>query len=406
MTYQSNNNAVLYAECEPLLNTSVLLEVTEDLETTDGSGFSFQLNAYPPAGQLSQGQTLEIFQYIIYVLNDQIWYEIQYWAAGSTWPQGYVPDPGTTPWLPVLPNDYYLTSFGSVPGNKIPRESTLQISLTTDGHANVTGATFSYTDPDDNVSSATFDFPERAQYPIVAFELDLVGPGGGSNCTFTSGLTASRGIIYYSVSPGTLFVQNGGPGAACGEWGGGTAETSNAVYSDVSPASGSTVTQTLGQPVDCAVNHLARARLGAEAPATTKHMRHLRDIKVARTRSGQWLAETLERHAAELAGLLDQDPALARESWSLLEKARAASDSGELISADLVDAAQELVRRASRTATPALAAAATPLGVVLDALRGRTLEEGLAKASQTIHPRTTVPAQRTGQVRLPPDEAF
>jgi hypothetical protein len=51
MPYASNNNAVLINSCNNLKNPSVLLEVTEDIATTTGSGWSLQLNSFPPAAQ-------------------------------------------------------------------------------------------------------------------------------------------------------------------------------------------------------------------------------------------------------------------------------------------------------------------------------------------------------------------
>ena len=117
----SANNSLLINDCANLQNFSVNLSVSQDLVTYQDVGFSLQLNSYPPPGQLSQGQTLNWFQYIIYVLNGQLYYEIQYWSVGApaNWPPGYTPVPNTTPWLPVFPNDYFLTQFGSAPSNRI-----------------------------------------------------------------------------------------------------------------------------------------------------------------------------------------------------------------------------------------------------------------------------------------------
>jgi hypothetical protein len=143
MSYQSNNNAVLFNNCQTLQNLTVLLKVTETLSTVEGAGFSLQLNAYPPPGQLSQEQTLIIFQYMIYVKSNNISYEIQYWASGTSWPPGYKPVPHTTPQLPAWPSDDNLTQLASAPGNQIPAGSVLQISLATDSNGNVTSATFS-----------------------------------------------------------------------------------------------------------------------------------------------------------------------------------------------------------------------------------------------------------------------
>ena len=238
----SSNNAILVDNCQSLQNLTVTLQVTEDLITLGNVGFSMQVNSYPQPGSLSQGQTLNWFQYIIYVFQNTIWYEIQYWAIGaSKWPPGYTPNANTTPWLPALPNDYYLTSFGSVANSQIAAGSVMKIQLATDASGNVTAATFSVTDPSNNVSSSTFTFPSGAVYPIYGFQMDLVGPGGGVPCTFTSG----AGTLTYSVSPGTLSVQGTN---TCGGSQPGTAETSNAVYGAITPATGSTVTQSLNCP--------------------------------------------------------------------------------------------------------------------------------------------------------------
>ena len=245
----SNNNAVLVDACQNLQGLTVSLTATEDLITLGDTGFGLQLNSYPQPGSLSQNETLNWFQYIIYVgvpMNDFGW-EIQYWAVGATsyapgqlWPPGYTPNPAnTTPWLPALSNDFYVSSFGSAPSNRVAAGSAMQIQLTTDASGNVTAATFSVTDPSGIVSSHTFTFPTSAVYPIYGFQVDVVGPGSGAPCTFTSG----AGTLSYSVSAGSLSVQNAT--TACGgpqPW---TAETSNVVYGDVTPASGATVSQSV-----------------------------------------------------------------------------------------------------------------------------------------------------------------
>ncbi len=242
-TLSSGNNSLLNNNCASLENLSVSLFVSQDLITYQDTGFSLQLNSYPPPGEHSQGQTLNWLQYLIYVQQGQLYYEIQYWALNgpSNWPTGYTPIPGTTPWLPVFPNDYFLTPFGSAPSNRIARGSTLAIQLTTDSRGNVVNAFFSVRNAANQVASVNFQFPQATQYPICAFEVNVVGPGNFSNCTFISG----SGLLTYAVSPGALSVQAGGPGAACGEVTAGTGEGSNAIYGAVTPSSGSTVTQSL-----------------------------------------------------------------------------------------------------------------------------------------------------------------
>ena len=375
MPWYSSSNAVLYDNCKPLQNLTLLFKVTEDLATVEGSGFSLQLNAYPPPVQTSAGKTLKFFQYLIFVKGDMIMFDVEYYATdGSSWING-------------------LTWLGPAPSNIIRRGSELQISLTTDS-GNVMNAAFTFTDPDGNIfPPGAVLLPVELRYPIVAFQMNLVGPGNLSHCTFTTGLTASRGIFYYSVLPGELTWQGGGPGAACGESTQLTGETSNAYYSDVWPVSGPTVIQTLGEPVDCVIDNMARREAAPEAVTAIERLRQVRDTRLADVPSGLWLRELLYQHTAELASLVDQDSELSRESWGLLQKAESVATAGSLFSAELIDTAEELVQRASTNATPLLAAAGIPLRVVLDAMRGRTLEEGLEVASRTIRPRHTTAAQ-------------
>jgi hypothetical protein len=243
MALFSNNNAMLIDKCSNLHNLTVTLAVTADLITFGDAGFSLQLNAYPPKGQLSQGQTLTWLQYILYVQNGSLLYEIQYWASNPVpWPKGYVPNPpNTLPFLPVLPNDDTLTPFGTATSSRIAHGSQMKIALATDAGGNVTSALFAVTDPSGKTTSTTFQFPAGAQYPICAFQVNLVGPGSLSDATFVSG----AGTLGYSVSSGSLADQGGGPGSACAEWSGFTGELSNVIYGPLTPASGPSINQSL-----------------------------------------------------------------------------------------------------------------------------------------------------------------
>jgi hypothetical protein len=245
----SSNNSILVDACANLQNLSVSLTVTQDLVTVGDTGFSLQLNAYPQTTSSIQGQTLNWLQYIIYVggpINNNLGWEIQYWSVGAQpygpnqpWPPGYTPNPpNSTPWLPALPNDFQVQSFGDANANRIPAGSVMTIQLATNSAGAVTGATFSVTDPQGKVSTAPFTFPTNAVFPIYGFQVDLVGPGGGASCNLISG----AGTLQYSVSSGTLTVQTTN---TCGGPQPGTAETSNAAYGAVAPPSGSSVSQGL-----------------------------------------------------------------------------------------------------------------------------------------------------------------
>ena len=271
------NNAVLINNCQNLSNLTVQLQVTEDLITLEDTGFSVQLNCYPQIGAITpnstQGTTfpgevvgqLEWFQYVLIIGNNSASFEIQYWAHAKSfqdagpggnppeirWPPGYTPNPlNTSPWLPVFPGTAVTGSVGSVSSNRIPAGSTITIALATDSNGNVTGATFSIADPNGNVQSGSTkpwsDYagqtepPEYALFPIYGFQLN-VSSAPGLPVMFTSG----AGTLTYSVSSGTLSVQTAN---TCGGIQPGTAENSNVVYQAVTPASGSTVSQSFAAP--------------------------------------------------------------------------------------------------------------------------------------------------------------
>ena len=139
------------------------------------------------------------------------------------------------------------TVVGSTSSNQVPAGSVITIKLATDSSGNITGATFSITDPSGSTSAQPWQQfagqPEPANFaafPIYGFQVNLVSPPS-SACTFTSG----AGTLTYSVSPGVLSVQTVN---TCGGSQPGTGENSNIVYQGVSPASGSTLTQSFATP--------------------------------------------------------------------------------------------------------------------------------------------------------------
>jgi hypothetical protein len=225
----SGNNAILTSNnCNSLQNLEVALEVTRDLVTLASNGFSLQVNCYPQTNPQSthQGKALNWIQYVIAVQNNQILWGIQYWST--------VKGLGFSP-----PGNY--SSFASASANQVPAGSVMKIALQTNpSNGNVTSATFRITDPVGKHSPNTYTFPSNALAAIYGFQVDLVGtPSGTHTCTFVSG----AGLLTYSVSTGTLVLQTGNN--ICGGPQILTGETSNAVYGPVTPASGSTVRQSL-----------------------------------------------------------------------------------------------------------------------------------------------------------------
>jgi hypothetical protein len=393
--YASNNNAVLIdGGCNNLQNLSVLVAVTEDIATTNNGGWSLQLNCFPPPGRYCQTNNplyqLNWFQYIVIVQGGSLASYIQYWTinAQAGWPSGYTPLPNTAPWLPCWAHDYgTTTTFASISGDTLPRQSTLQIALGTDESGGVTSATFTYTDPDGNNHPTVFTPPANAVHPIVGCTLNFVGaPGGSAN--FTQGLTSSRAEIYYSLSSGELSVQNGGPGAACGELEPQTGETSNMTYSDINGAPAGTVTQILQGSVPCVVDHLFaddQVHLGA--------MRQIREKELAQHAAGHRIMEILDRHSADLAVLLMSDSRLRQSAQGLLTKASQISRDGGVFDDDIIDDALEVLKQASCELPPSMQSVRPAGETILESLRGRTLEAGLKIASRTIRPRLQTPSE-------------
>jgi hypothetical protein len=274
----SNFNSILVNGCKNLENLKVTLQVTEDLISVLDKGFSLQLNSYPQPTAITPNSTpattfpglvvgqLDWFQYLIIVANKEVSFEIQYWASAQSyrtagpggnppeirWPPDYTPNPSdTSPWLPVFPHSSVGgTVVGSRSSNKVLAGSRITIQLATDSSGNVTGVTFSITDPDGKVHSVSTQpwqhyagQPEPADYalfPIYGFQADLVS-APGSYCTFSTG----AGTLTYSVSSGALSVQTAN---TCGVRQPPTGELSNSVYGEVTPASGATVSQSLYVP--------------------------------------------------------------------------------------------------------------------------------------------------------------
>lgn len=390
MPYASNNNAVLIDGCQNLRNLSVLVEVTEDIATTTGSGWSLQLNSFPPTGRYCQTSPINWLQYIVIAQGGSLSYYIQYWALGqSAWPPKSNPVPGTSPWLPCWVHDYGSAPiFASISGDTLPRGSTLQIQQNTDDTGGVASVTFTYTDPNGTAYPATWQAP--VVHPIVGFELNFVGAPGG-NATFTQGLTNSRAIIYYSVSSGQLAVQSGGPGSACGEYSGAvTGELSNMAYSDINGAPASTVTQILQQPIQCAITSLAisdQAKVG--------EMKKIREATIAKYPAGQWLMEVLDNHSADLAVLLAADRGnLSQSARELLTHATKIVGQNGVFDEVTVEDGLKLLDRIGCKMPPSMNGVSAAGATVLRSLRGKTLEHGLAEASKTILPRFKAPPRK------------
>jgi hypothetical protein len=243
-----SNNAILFDKCKSLHNLAVFLEVTGSMATLENNGFSLQLNCYPQTRPQATYQSIPLkwMQYVLQVYDNQIQWGIQYWSV-ATVPKG-VPGFGYNP-----PNNY--SSFGSVSSNQIPAGSVMSIELKTERNGSVSEAIFSVAIPGAQASTFKFAFPSNALCAINSFEVNLVGPGNGTHtCEFVSG----DGLLTYSVNPGTLSetgiltypapTSGQNTNNACVNVQSVTTEKSNIWYGNVTPASGSRVSQRVFIP--------------------------------------------------------------------------------------------------------------------------------------------------------------
>ena len=226
----SNSNYILYSNCNPLINLSVTIDVTEDIVSESASGpvigFGFQLNAYSPPSETSAFQ--------------------QYLTAVWSTPSGGGEFVGGIDNWPVsganIINDFF--DLAPLPSTTLPAGYQLTISLENDQNGNVTGATYVVIDNSGStlanvtqnllsIAGVTSDFLA----PIVAFELNFVGPINGESAVLSSG----AGTITYTASS-VLTGLNQEP--VCTESGYFTAETANSFYSGLPSTSSNTFTQS------------------------------------------------------------------------------------------------------------------------------------------------------------------
>ena len=232
--------------CQNLLGVSVTIDITQDLVwkstslpppgackgvTSSTPGFGFQLNCYspkPPSVYETGWQ-----QYVVSLQGTQLV------GAINNWP------PSGGPAI-VTPTGAYQFNLGSALSSvAIPAGYRIKIILQNDKAGNVTGAQFVVTDNLGNtVANQTVTIlsisgiTAAALAPIIAFELNLVGP----ICAEAAVLSSGAGVITYSASS-ALTVANVEP--ACAESSDFTAETANCSYGILPANPGNPFTQSL-----------------------------------------------------------------------------------------------------------------------------------------------------------------
>jgi hypothetical protein len=239
--FSSPNSA---GSCDLLTGVTVTIAITEDLVAAPPppnpppkftqSGFAFQLNASSPKGDPGDLDWIIWQQYIIGVHGTVVG-TLNNWTAASLSNGQTIngPDPARVLLAPPSPN-------------MIPAGTTLKITLQNDADGNVTGVTFdALGEPAQSIALSALTTTGGEQVgttfvaPIVAFTLDLVGPGDGKYAAFTSG----AGTITYSArTPLTPSLQL----PSCVANRATTGEISNSTYGTVPMVPSSSVTQSLG----------------------------------------------------------------------------------------------------------------------------------------------------------------
>jgi hypothetical protein len=220
----SNSNYILYNGGKPITGLSTTMLVTQDIVCQSASGptkgFGFQLNAYSPKSEKSAWQ-----QYVIALFGNQVIGAVDNWPLSG----------------PNIINDFF--NLATVPTGKIPAGYQIKIALNNDSTGNITGATYTIIDnTGKTVGNSTQTLTSLSGItsadiaPIIAFELNLVGPVNGESAVLSSG----AGMIIYQSS-NNLTVLNSEPSDA--ESGYITAETANSVYGMLSASPSSMFSQ-------------------------------------------------------------------------------------------------------------------------------------------------------------------
>jgi len=258
----SSQNVLLYdSQCNGIRNLQVRFQVTQDMvatvtppgggtSTPDG-GFTMQLNAFNPAGASTSWM-----QYFFLVQGNAINGQVQYWNIAAfnncvnTCNANCLSSTNVSQCLANCPGNCVNSQTRTVnlsspkpilslSSNTIPAGYVFEIDLS-DNNGNITGATFNVTDNNGHTQSWPAQLDANHQFPIVAFQVNIVGPDNSTDATFTSG----AGNITYGSS-GQICVEGGVPDKCSGS-GTTTAETSNVSYALIGPpCCGSSLTQSI-----------------------------------------------------------------------------------------------------------------------------------------------------------------
>ena len=230
----SNSNYYFYETCQSLSDVTITINITEEIAVHSSSGsikgFGFQLNCYSPIGEKSAWQ-----QYVISMFGDELI------AVVNNYP---------------LSGKYLILDsvhLHTLPSSKLPAGYQLKIQLQTGAGENVVGAIYTVINNEGKqVGRRVITLREIAGVteadlaPIVAFQLNMVGPADGEKSVLASG----AGHFIYEASS-DLLVQSSKP--FCGESDYVTAETANTTYGKLHLGPSAAFTQTFNVTSEAAM---------------------------------------------------------------------------------------------------------------------------------------------------------
>jgi hypothetical protein len=220
----SNSNYIFSSDCRPLIDVTVTIDLTEHIALLGNSppshgdssvsGYSWQLNCFSPKHQTDAWQ-----QYVIDFVDDALIGVVNNWKSSEhqliDLRQNLVPD----------------SVFGL---STVPAHWKLRIALRNDDPGNVIGVTFTVRGGEgQTIAQADMAFtdlgvPAHDLSPIIAFELNFVGPGNAESAELVLG----AGTITYTARNELTAMAFGPP---CAEVDFITAETANTVYGLLPP---------------------------------------------------------------------------------------------------------------------------------------------------------------------------
>jgi Hemopexin len=221
----SNSNYYFYETCQTLEGVTITINITEDVVVKSSSGavkgFGFQLNCYSPIGEKSAWQ-----QYVISMHGDELIAVVNNYPMTGTY---------------LILDSVHLHTF---PSAKLPAGYQLKIQVQTDAHQNVVGAIYTVISNEGErlaqkvITLIEIEGVTKADLaPIVAFQLNMVGPSDKEKSVLSSG---AGHFIYESDS--YLLVQSSKP--FCAESDYTTAERANTVYGKLNLGPSAAFTQT------------------------------------------------------------------------------------------------------------------------------------------------------------------